>query len=109
LSTEKALTKMLYQKYFDVSAWGKLYRRNLFDSIKYPIGKLYEDNGTTYLLIAKSSKIAFSSIIGYYYVQRANSIMNSCFSISKMDGYELSSQMVEYVSLNFKHAKKAAI
>ena len=48
LEGEKALEMMLYQKKFDNSAWGKLYKINLFDEIRYPVGKLYEDIATTY-------------------------------------------------------------
>ena len=35
------------------SASGKIYDISLFDNIRYPVGKLYEDLGTTYKLFAK--------------------------------------------------------
>lgn len=36
----------LYPEHFEqigISAWGKLYKRNLFEQIRYPEGKIYED------------------------------------------------------------------
>jgi len=49
---------MLYQKEFDTSAWGKIYKRNLFNQIEFPVGKLYEDISTIYRVILKSNKVA---------------------------------------------------
>ena len=109
LTKEQALKTMLYQQLFDVSAWGKLYKKTLFNSIKYPSKKLYEDNGTTYRLISNANRVAYSSYPGYFYVQRPNSILNSKFNDKKMDGFYLSKQMVEYVSDNFPLAKKSSL
>lgn len=105
---KEALRTMLYQNMFDVSAWGKLYKKELFNDIFYPYGKLYEDNGTTYLLISKANKVSFSSYVGYYYVQRANSILSSKFNSKKMDGLELSKNMVRFIECNYSSLKKAA-
>ncbi|WP_019241427.1 MULTISPECIES: glycosyltransferase family 2 protein [Bacillus] len=33
------------------SAWNKVYRKNLFDEVLFPKGKIYEDVGTTYKLL----------------------------------------------------------
>ena len=56
LSKEEFYKKLLYQDGVEVSAWGKLYKASLFQGVKYPVGKLYEDIPTTYLLIEKRLK-----------------------------------------------------
>ena len=56
LSKEEFYKKLLYQDGVEVSAWGKLYKASLFQGVKYPVGKLYEDIPTTYLLIEKTTK-----------------------------------------------------
>ena len=48
LSAKECIEKMLYHKNVDTSAWAKLYHSSLFNDIKYPKGKLFEDIGTTY-------------------------------------------------------------
>ena len=47
ISTENCLQRMLYHDVIDTSAWAKLYYRNLFVTVEYPKGKLFEDIGTT--------------------------------------------------------------
>lgn len=55
-------------------AWGKLYRRVLFDGVEYPSGKLFEDIYTTYRVFLKSKKIATDSYCGYDYRVRQEGI-----------------------------------
>lgn len=69
-------------KYFDkiervtfTVAWNKLYKRELFETIRYPKGKLHEDEFTTYKLLYQAKRIAVINEIGYYYVIREGSIM----------------------------------
>ena len=49
----EGLRDMLYQRKLNNSAWGKLYRKELFKGVQYPVNKWYEDIGTTYKLFLK--------------------------------------------------------
>ena len=80
-----ALKIMLYQKEFDTSAWGKLYKRSLFKNIEFPKGKIYEDISTVYKAILKSNKITFSNQKKYFYLKRKDSIMGQKFKSADMD------------------------
>lgn len=80
-----ALKTMLYQKEFDNAAWGKLYSKKIVENIEFPVGKLYEDIGTTYKYILNSKKIVYSNQYKYYYLQRGDSIMGSPFKPKEMD------------------------
>ena len=55
-------------------AWNKLYKLSLFNSIRYPFGKTYEDQATTYLLFHKASKIYIDDSPLYNYIFRSDSI-----------------------------------
>ena len=55
----------------------KLYKRELFSSLRFPIGKYHEDEFTTYILFYNSKKIVYTSEILYYYYQRAGSIVST--------------------------------
>ena len=55
-------------------AWNKLYRKSLFESIRYPVGKVYEDIATTYKLVHASQKSVFSDKCLYVYRKRPGSI-----------------------------------
>ena len=93
LNTEQALTRMLCEEGFTVSACAKLYKKELFDDIRYPLNKLCEDNGTTYKTIMKCNKIAYGNESKYNYFKRPNSIMTSKFNIKRMDLIELTDIM----------------
>ena len=51
-----------------VVAWNKLYRKDLFDGIRYPEGRVHEDEATTYRLFHAGKKLAFldRALYGYY-------------------------------------------
>ncbi len=72
----------------DTVAWGKLYKTELFDSVRYPYGKYNEDVFTTYKIIAKCNCIAIGSGRLYQYRVRHASIMQSGFSKKHLDGIE---------------------
>ena len=57
LTPKETLEKMLYSDDIDVSAWAKLYKKELFKKVRFPKGRLYEDSATTYKLIDLSNKI----------------------------------------------------
>lgn len=63
-----ALREVLYQdRGIDNSAWGKLYRRELWHDMEFPHGKLYEDLGTVPLILLKVDKVVVSSDQLYFY------------------------------------------
>lgn len=55
--------------------WNKLYRKYLFDDLRFPKGKVAEDLHTTYKLLFKANKVGLIDFVGYYYYIRENSIM----------------------------------
>ena len=71
--------KMLYAKKCDVTAWAKLYKKDLFNDIRYPKGKIFEDIDTTYKLIDKVKKVACGYSAKYYYMIRKSSITTNGF------------------------------
>jgi glycosyltransferase involved in cell wall biosynthesis len=53
---------------------GKLYSRRLFSEIRFPLGKLHEDEFTTYKLLYASTSVSFTTERLLYYWQRSDSI-----------------------------------
>ncbi len=107
MNSHDCLEKMLYGEDVDVSAWAKLYKRKLFDKIEFPVGRLFEDSATTYKLIDKANKVAFSSQPIYYYVIRKNSITNNKFNEKKMDLIISTKEMGNYVMNKYSDLKNA--
>ena len=107
LTPEKALEMMLYHNDMDVSAWGKLYRRTLFDTIRFPEGRLFEDAATTYKLIDASERIFLDSRPLYNYVIRTTSITTESFSQKKLDLITSTKEMTDYVRIHYPGLEKA--
>ena len=51
-----------------VVVWNKLYRKELFEEIRYPLGRIHEDEATTYRIYDKVKKAAYvdRSLYGYF-------------------------------------------
>ena len=105
LSNIEAL-KTIYDKDLGVCmivAWNKLYKRNLFkDDIRYPYGKIHEDEFTTYKLLYKAEKISYTKQKMYYYRQRENSITSS-FNKKRLDCLEAFDERVKYMKYIVKN------
>lgn len=72
-------------------ACGKLYRKEDFSNLRYPVGKIHEDELTTYKILFRYNQIAYISHTLYYYFQNSVSIMRSGWSprhISEAEGME---------------------
>ncbi|WP_251868217.1 glycosyltransferase family 2 protein [Enterococcus malodoratus] len=98
LDSKTALKELFIQKKFDTSAWGKMYKRHFFDKYEYPEGKLFEDLPTTYKLFLDCENIGYVNSRDYYYVQRADSIVNMEFNIKKLDLLENVDSLFQEVS-----------
>ncbi len=72
LNSYDALDKILYGEDLDVSAWAKLYKKELFKKVKFPVGRLFEDAATIYKLIDLSKKVVLKSEPIYNYIIRDN-------------------------------------
>ena len=61
-----------------ILAWNKLYKAHIFDNIRYPLGKLHEDEFVAHHIFYKTNKSVFTSRKLYSYRQgRKDSIMSN--------------------------------
>ena len=71
-------------------ACNKLYKKQLFQNTRFPVGKYHEDEYTTYLVLDQCSRISIIRETLYIYYQRADSIMQEAYSVKRLDGIEAS-------------------
>lgn len=60
-----------------VVIWNKIYKKELFNGVQYPIGTWLDDEYVTYKLIYPAKKIASTNRVMYAYLQTDSSIMRS--------------------------------
>lgn len=77
------------QSAYYVVAWNKLYRRELFTSLRYPVGKLHEDEYVLQELVDQCDIICCLGYVGYHYVQRSGSITNSAKNVDHLEYWEI--------------------
>ncbi len=82
-------------------AWGKLYYKSLFDTIRYPLGRLHEDEFTTYKILYSAGKISFVNAHLYYYFINENGITKGTFTPQRLDAILALKEQCSF----FKHNK----
>lgn len=68
-----------------VVAPNKLYHRELFDGIRYPVGKLHEDEAVIHEILGNLHQVAWIDEAHYLYRETPNSITTAKFSLKRLD------------------------
>ncbi len=89
-----------------VTACCKLYKKELFEHIRYPVGKLHEDMYVTYKLFFACDKVAYVNMPMYCYFQSANSITRSEWTPKRLDAISAHQEAIEFFSKNSYHKAK---
>ena len=63
--------------------WNKMYRKELFRDIRYPVGRIHDDMFTTHRLFWEAEKVAVINLYLHYYFQRNGSITGVKSSITE--------------------------
>ncbi len=81
-------------------AWGKLYKKHCFQSIRYPVGKIHEDEFVTYRLLFAPEKVAVVNAPLYAYYQNESGIMASGNTQERWHFIEAMEQQTRYYKKN---------
>ena len=100
------LREILLDKIIQSYAWNKLYKREVFHDVVYPVGKKYEDIGTTFYLLEKCNKIVVTGEPEYYYFNREDSIVNHNTEQTILDYMELVNNRYDYIEKKYKELRK---
>ncbi|WP_022772777.1 glycosyltransferase family 2 protein [Butyrivibrio sp. AE2015] len=68
----------------DITAWNKLYKRDIFSDYRFEKGRLHEDQWAIPYVVSKCNRIVKSSAKLYYYVTRNDSISKTRLSPKRM-------------------------
>lgn len=103
---ESALREMFHKNHMRYSACNKLFRRSLFESIRYPEGTFMEDKATTYKLIHSSNRVAWCASPKYHYFMRPGSITHADFTEQELDVFAVNDELLVFIRDNYPRLTK---
>lgn len=68
-----------------ISATNKLYKREIFEHVRYPVGMITEDAAVILDVLEQTSKVVIDTSQKYYYYHRENSISSNHFTMKDLD------------------------
>ncbi|MDR3046762.1 MAG: glycosyltransferase [Bacteroidales bacterium] len=86
--------------------WNRLYKRYLFNDIRFPKGKSFEDIFVMHRLVDNANKVVLSSQCKYYYLRRENSITLNPFNLNQMDNLKAYIERHTYISITYPNMEK---
>ncbi len=81
-------------------AWNKLYKRKLFDGIRFPDGKICEDEYIMHEILGKCPEALFLTEKLYCYTQRSNSLTGAKYTVRNLTHIEACGRRIDYYSQN---------
>ena len=76
--------KRCFMNVGSIVVWNKMYKRSLFQKLRFPKGKIHEDEFLTYKLLYNAKKVGYIDVSLYYYTIRNNSIMRTEFNKKRL-------------------------
>jgi len=82
--------------YAKIIVWGKLYKKYLFEELKIPENKLFEDDFITWRWYYKAKKIVVTNKLLYYYTDNNESTMAGYEKKPRLDFMEAYEERIEF-------------
>lgn len=84
-SGEDAIVALYSGEGASIAAWNKLYKRQIFNNLRFPMGMNFEDSYLMPQIVYIANKVIYTNYVGYYYYQRCGSITKSEFTLKDID------------------------
>lgn len=85
---DAVLATLVLERRVNNTAWNKFYQAPLFEGIRYPKGRIFEDIATTWLVFSRCEKLAYIPSCLIHYRNRENSLSNN-HSLQSLTDYWL--------------------
>lgn len=79
-----------------IEACGKLYKKELFNQLRFPYGKIHEDQAIVPLLLYKANRVVAMKSELYCYLVREESIMHQVFSAKRFDDIDALNSCISF-------------
>ncbi len=106
LSSSEAMKRHLRGSW---AAWDKIYHREVFNGISFPVGEINEDEPIMLHLLDRSPQVAYTNRVFYHYIHRPSSITTSSFSAKKLAWPKHCEQNLDWIRQNHPELEADAL
>jgi len=96
-SRTEAMALHIRDTHFRQIIWNKLYRRQVAEGIRFPVGTKIDDEFFTYQLLGNARTLVRSEYVGYAYRQQPDSVMHGSFSLKRVQSLDAKRQRLAYL------------
>lgn len=97
MNKEQALQELLIDTNIQSYMWNKLFKKELFKDLKFPVGKNFEDIATVLLIFERANKVVLLQDPKYYYLRRDDSIVGHRTNKTYIDYLEVAYDKYMYL------------
>ena len=99
---KEAMRALLTTRLMSSSVWGKIFKRNLFDEVRFPSGSnYYEDDATMYRLVSKADSAVIGGESKYFYTLRDDSMIHRSFNDNNFKMIEVFEERCAFIEKNY--------
>lgn len=100
-TAEEAMRAHIREEAFQQVIWNKLYRWQVAGRVRFPTGKLIDDEFWTYRVLGNAQRLAACGSVLYTYRQSPGSAMRRPYSARRLQGLDAKRERLAYVRRQF--------
>ncbi|WP_099330929.1 glycosyltransferase family 2 protein [Priestia aryabhattai] len=100
-NNKQAMEAMLNDELYNEVVCTKLFKRSLFNGLRFTLGIIHEDTAFTYKAIHKCEKICFIGVPKYNYIKRDDSIMANTKKNVRIDSVLIYEEMYQFIKNDY--------
>lgn len=108
LTSTEAICNLFYQNKFLPTVWCKLFKKELFNNVCFPNGKLFEDNAVLYKLFANAKRIVYSDAKYYKWIHYKSSITGKNYNGRIADILDVCDEQIKFAKTQNDRILEAA-
>lgn len=109
LENEEAMLSLIQESWLKHPVVNRLYKKECVQGVYFPYKRLHEDVFWGYQVIAKANKVSIIGRLGYFYLQRNDSIMGQIFSIKRLDMFDAYYDELRFIQSRYPSISGKAI
>ncbi|SHH68403.1 glycosyltransferase family 2 protein [Clostridium grantii] len=99
----QAMEAIIKGDLYDEVVWTKLFKRELLEGMRFPVGIMYEDTAFTYKVIHKVGKVCCIGAPKYNYLKHDNSTMDRARKNISLDAIYVYEDMYKFIQFNYPY------